>query len=123
MFAVAAFRSSISRPPRPLRISLTRHASTSLRIRARSLRTFQAASIFGLGLFILGSAQVLKPDVLTLDAKQPLETPVSKARKAHLSRVIPFQEVEKHNCVNSAWIIIHGKVNICIFLVPQWTRV
>jgi hypothetical protein len=122
-------RANISRPARSIgRISPTRYISISPRVRAASFRRFQQASIFGgisLGLVLLGSMYAFKPDVLALEGRQPLGTPAAKSSKVPSGRVIPFQEVEKHNNVKSAWIIVHGKVSICMPLRShaQWTRV
>lgn len=52
---------------------------------------------------------------MLLDAKQKKYVPVSPVSEA--LRVISFEEVQRHNTSESAWVVIHNKVSSWFVLV------
>lgn len=108
------FLASAARVSRPTpKIWPSRHG-LSTRTTPASLNSRSKLSLYagvGLGTLILGGAFLLSNDgVVLLDAKQKRYVPVSPVSEA--LRVVSFDEVQRHNTADSAWVVIHNKVSL-----------
>lgn len=71
-----------------------------------------ARALGGIGVFILtiGSAYALRGDSIALEAPAYADA-APRASQKHSERLISFDELAKHNSVDSAWILVNGKVS------------